>query len=90
MVRHDAEPEESPVLAVKTPDFGGEKISSIRNVKDMTSGGGARCQKRQGAWMGVGLFIEANRFATRFSRWHGGRIPGGFQYGTGSISLGRG
>ena len=43
MVRHDAEPEDPPVLAVKTPNFGGEKVGSIRNVKDVTSGGGARC-----------------------------------------------
>jgi len=43
MVRHDAEPEDPPVLAVKTPDFGGEETGVTRDLKDVTPLRGARC-----------------------------------------------
>ncbi len=66
MIRHDAEPEDAPVLAVKTPDLGGEDICAIRVRKDVTASIGAGGQERNRAWLGVNGLIETSLFSTRF------------------------
>ena len=90
MVRHDAESEDAPVLAVKAPDFGRDQVGAIRGCENRTPRGGACGQERNRTWLGVNGLMETGLFPTRFLRRHVGRIAGWFISRDGAISLGRG
>jgi hypothetical protein len=76
VIRHDAEAENSPVIAVEAIEFNSYEICTVWVCKNGSAKGAAGSEKCDRARLRIDGLVETDRFAESFLRWHRRRVPG--------------